>query len=332
MSAHPAWWTNASAPEGNGGARGSAAAVGPLPLSLAPPGRQPFPAPVPVPGPAAPRGEGAPRTADAWDEWNAPWSADDTAGAWETEREPGEADAVGFVTFPLADAPDAPATARALTRTTLRDWGQEALVDDASVIVSELVTNALRYGLPADGPRTPFVPHPPASPAEPILLSLVHYGDSVLCAVFDPSRDVPVVREPDYLTESGRGLHVLEALSRNWGWTTPDRHGKAVWALLPAEEEAIPAERPTGGSPAPAERLTGAEADGAGAAAGTGTATGSDVPGSDAASEPLTRLLLLLELLSGPSWLRALGSAERADGPEDARNAPATERRRGDAQ
>ncbi|SOD67346.1 hypothetical protein SAMN06297387_13021 [Streptomyces zhaozhouensis] len=182
------------------------------------------------------------------------------------------ADVAGFATFPLAGEPGAPRSARALTRATLTDWGLGELVGDTTVVVSELVTNALRYGLPAGTRPSPL---PPASEEQPLLLSLVHCERSVLCAVFDPGQDVPLVRSPSPCQESGRGLHVLEGLARNWGWTTPDRHGKAVWALLAAEEPV-------------------------------------DETSTTPQWEPLSRLLLLLELLSGPSWLKALGSTSGA--------------------
>ena len=186
----------------------------------------------------------------------------------------GTADAAGFATFPLAGSAETPCTARNMARSTLLGWGLGHLTDDATVIVSELVTNALRYGLPtASRPR----PLPPATAEQPILLTLLHCGGSVLCAVFDPGHEVPLVKEPDYLEETGRGLHILESLAESWGWTTPDRHGKAVWALLVA-----PGSRPPAHGPGPGQE------------------------------EPLTRLLLLLELLNGPSWLKALGASAAA--------------------
>src|SRR5258706_371733 len=39
-------------------------------------------------------------------------------------------------------------------------------------------------------------------------------------------------KDPDYLAESGRGLHVIEALSDRWGFTVPAESGKVVWALF----------------------------------------------------------------------------------------------------
>ncbi|UED87622.1 ATP-binding protein [Streptomyces profundus] len=190
-------------------------------------------------------------------------------------RRAATAEVAGFATFPLAGEPGAPSSARSHTRATLAEWGLDELTDDTSVVVSELVTNALRYGLPRDAAPRPL---PPASAEQPLLLSLVHCESSVLCAVFDPGHEVPSVKEPSVCQESGRGLHVLEALSRSWGWTTPDRHGKAVWALLAA-----------GGA--------------------------SESASTDPQWEPLSRLLLLLELLSGPSWLKALGATSRSLSP-----------------
>jgi hypothetical protein len=54
----------------------------------------------------------------------------------------------------------------------------------------------------------------------------------VLCAVADPSPRPPEPKHPDYLAETGRGLHVISALSDRWGWTVPAETGKVVWALF----------------------------------------------------------------------------------------------------
>jgi hypothetical protein len=50
--------------------------------------------------------------------------------------------------------------------------------------------------------------------------------------VADPSPRPPQPKEPDYLAESGRGLHVIDALSDRWGSTVPTDAGKVVWALF----------------------------------------------------------------------------------------------------
>ena len=54
----------------------------------------------------------------------------------------------------------------------------------------------------------------------------------MLCAVSDAGTTAPVVKVPDHLAESGRGLHIVDQLSDAWGWTPPDRSGKTVWATV----------------------------------------------------------------------------------------------------
>jgi anti-sigma regulatory factor (Ser/Thr protein kinase) len=120
-------------------------------------------------------------------------------------------------------------TAREFTSQILRGWGLLVLAEDAMVIVSELVTNAVRHG-----GRSAAVP-------DPVELILWRQSGQVVCAVTDPGADPPVLTHPDPLAEAGRGLHVVEALSATWGWTRLSGRRKAVWAALPlpaAEAEA----------------------------------------------------------------------------------------------
>lgn len=122
--------------------------------------------------------------------------------------------------------PGAVKAARDFTGATLRRWGMADLDGDVGVVVSELLTNALRHALP----------RPAGQPAcSPIRVGLLHPGPCVLCAVADPSHEVPVVKEPDHLAETGRGLHVIASLSDRWGWTAPSRTGKVVWAMFSAQ-------------------------------------------------------------------------------------------------
>ena len=129
--------------------------------------------------------------------------------------------------------------ARDFTLATLRRWGLAPLGDDMSVVVSELLTNALRYGRhdcePGTGRR---------AGGWPIRLGLLCRGECVLCAVADPSPEPPVMREPDYLAETGRGLHVVASLSESWGCTVPRQDGKVVWALFLPEWRLDPAATP----------------------------------------------------------------------------------------
>lgn len=114
---------------------------------------------------------------------------------------------------------------------TMRRWGVTDRTDDVAVVVSELLTNALRHGIPQAGA-------PGGTPGGadrrrwPVRLGLVQPGQFVLCAVADPSTRPPEPKDPDYLAESGRGLHVISALSDRWGFTVPTEAGKVVWALF----------------------------------------------------------------------------------------------------
>ena len=94
---------------------------------------------------------------------------------------------------------------------------------DIAIVVSELVTNALRHARPGPGDTRP---------RQPIRLGLLQPGPCVLCAVADPSEAAPAPRPPGSLAETGRGLHIICALSDQWDCTTPSETGKVVWALF----------------------------------------------------------------------------------------------------
>jgi anti-sigma regulatory factor (Ser/Thr protein kinase) len=113
--------------------------------------------------------------------------------------------------------------AREFTSTALKTWGLEHLIDDTGVVVSELVTNAVRHG-------TRGLVH--ARPALGIRVILCQTERSVLCAVTDPSDQGPRLREPDYEAEGGRGLQVVQGISEMWGWAPLETRGKAVWAAF----------------------------------------------------------------------------------------------------
>jgi hypothetical protein len=116
--------------------------------------------------------------------------------------------------------------ARDFTAATLYQWGAGGRTDDIAIVVSELLTNALRHGLP----RLPELADVPSR--NPIRFGLRQTGPWVLCAVADPSRAVPVTRVPSSFAEAGRGLQIIRALSDTWGYTTPDDAGKVVWATF----------------------------------------------------------------------------------------------------
>jgi len=121
------------------------------------------------------------------------------------------------------------ATARAFTMRTMQKWGADSRGDDAAAVVTELMTNALRHALaqlPADGQGTS---------AWPIRLGLADPGPYVICAVADPSIELPAPRRPEWQDEAGRGLLVVGSLSEQWGCcTAPGGQGKVVWAAFAA--------------------------------------------------------------------------------------------------
>ena len=151
----------------------------------------------------------------AMESGNCPLAADVASSGWT--RNPRLA-----TRTPGADAGSVSA-ARHFTIATLRQWGLAGRCEDVALVVSELLTNALRHAMPGPGEVQPRVP---------IRLGLLQPGPCVLCAVADPSDRAPVPAEPDDLAETGRGLHVVAALSDNWGYTPPGDTGKVVWAMF----------------------------------------------------------------------------------------------------
>ncbi|MFP8962494.1 ATP-binding protein [Streptomyces nanhaiensis] len=166
-------------------------------------------------------------------------------------------------------------TAREFTRNVLLRWRLAGSFDTVALVVSELVTNALRHGVPGAVPGETLDP--------PVRLHLMHWSGRLVCAVRDPSGKAPVAKRPgggfdaelggigcdfgddlggigdiggigdefagalfDDTAESGRGLFLVESFSDDWGWqpmagTMP---GKVVWALFRLNPE-----RGTGVSP-----------------------------------------------------------------------------------
>ncbi|WP_345661060.1 ATP-binding protein [Streptomyces venetus] len=118
--------------------------------------------------------------------------------------------------------------ARQFTRGTLDQWDMGDSFDDVCLVVSELVTNALRHGLPGSTPGVNG--HEP-----PVRLHLMRWTERLVCAVRDPSHDSPVARETDdFSSESGRGLFLVDSFSDSWGWhpLAGALSGKVVWALF----------------------------------------------------------------------------------------------------
>jgi anti-sigma regulatory factor (Ser/Thr protein kinase) len=106
--------------------------------------------------------------------------------------------------------------ARQVTREVLGAWRLGRLEDAAQLIVSELVSNAVRHARP----------HGPA-----VGLRLCVTGGALRIEVHDGDPRPPRLRAAAPLAESGRGLLILDALTSAWGAAAAGR-GKAVWAEL----------------------------------------------------------------------------------------------------
>ncbi|MFC0597740.1 ATP-binding SpoIIE family protein phosphatase [Streptomyces palmae] len=119
------------------------------------------------------------------------------------------------VWWALTADPAVVAQARELVSTQLTEWGLEALVFTTELVVSELVTNAIRY---AGGP---------------VQLRLIR-TDVLTCEVSDPSSSQPRMRRARVTEEGGRGLYLVAQLSTRWG-SRYTRAGKTIWA-----EQALP--------------------------------------------------------------------------------------------
>ena len=158
-------------------------------------------------------------------------------------------------TCELTARPESAGIARDFTRMTLREWRMARLSDVAELVVSELVTNALRHGLLS----ARWMPG-----EHPIRLRLLRQDPYLMCMVTDPDTAGPVRIDAHSGAESGRGLQVVESCSVRWGWQPLDaralggldadggvgraeggvgraegglgRAGKVVWALLQAPE------------------------------------------------------------------------------------------------
>ncbi|MFG2268377.1 SpoIIE family protein phosphatase [Streptomyces chartreusis] len=115
-------------------------------------------------------------------------------------------------TWELEADPAVVARARSDVSRKLTDWGLEELAFVAELVVSELVTNAIRYGRP------------------PIRLRLIH-DRSLLCEVSDAGSTTPHLRRARVFDEGGRGLLLVAQLAGQWG-TRHARRGKTVWAEL----------------------------------------------------------------------------------------------------
>jgi hypothetical protein len=129
----------------------------------------------------------------------------------------------------LRALPGSARTARLHTKTILRRWCLGGLADTAELVVSEIITNAVRAS-------TSIADQPPetgqAPGAQLLRFWLTSDQRSVLIQVWDSDHHHPVRKDVGPDAEAGRGLLLIESLSAQWGWYTRDgQGGKVVWAV-----------------------------------------------------------------------------------------------------
>jgi anti-sigma regulatory factor (Ser/Thr protein kinase) len=113
----------------------------------------------------------------------------------------------------LPVSPEAPARARAFLRSSTCVAHHSSVVDDAVLMVSELVTNSVLHGGP------------------PVVVAVDCDGETLQVRVRDGSSTMPARRHAGQADESGRGLELVASLSASWG-VDPVPDGKNVWFVL----------------------------------------------------------------------------------------------------
>ncbi len=137
-----------------------------------------------------------------------PESADDDAALLVAR--PRALDGADIAHWEVPASPSAVAAARDQASEKLSAWGLDDRLFATELIVSELVTNAIRHG------------------RAPIRLRLIK-DRSLICEVADGSDTAPHLRRARSFDEGGRGLFLVAQLSSRWG----SRHtgeGKIIWA------------------------------------------------------------------------------------------------------
>ncbi|MFG3017459.1 SpoIIE family protein phosphatase [Streptomyces sp. NPDC048254] len=123
-------------------------------------------------------------------------------------------------TWEVPADPEHVARARTLTSGQLGAWQLDDLSYTTELVVSELVTNAIRYG------------------GSPIQLRLIRDTTMLICEVSDGSSTAPHLRRARVFDEGGRGLLLVAQLTQRWG-TRQTSVGKTIWC-----EQALPTAEP----------------------------------------------------------------------------------------
>ncbi|MFG2991841.1 ATP-binding protein [Streptomyces sp. NPDC048257] len=126
--------------------------------------------------------------------------------------------------WPVARESASVGHARRVVTAQLSSWGLHAVADTTRLLVSELVTNALRH---AHGP---------------IRVNVCVHGAVLRCEVEDASPIGPVPRTAGIDAESGRGIELVGALAQDWG-SDRTTTGKSTWfeLAIPGHDQSYPA-------------------------------------------------------------------------------------------
>jgi anti-sigma regulatory factor (Ser/Thr protein kinase) len=149
--------------------------------------------------------------------------------AWLSHRH-GQPRPVDAGAFALVTLPTSPFWARRYTRLFLDSCrGISAdTAETAELLVSELVTNAVRFV--GDPVRT--LRYSERANASLIRLSLRYFPQYLLIEVYDADSNPPIRSPADEHAENGRGLMLVDALSKEWSYFVPPGGGKVVYCVL----------------------------------------------------------------------------------------------------
>ena len=151
------------------------------------------------------------------------------------------------ISFTFAALPCSARKARVVTTRVLTAWQLFELVAPAELLVSELITNAVKHAgglveLPTNIDQSAadlgIPPHdfPPEFHTQvrntPLVLLSLSLFDGLRVEVWDKSSAPPVRRVSGHEDVSGRGLELVEALSKEWGWDLCRTGGKIVWCAI----------------------------------------------------------------------------------------------------
>lgn len=136
--------------------------------------------------------------------------------------------AQGMTFLTLVATPTAVSCSRQLVHLTLNRWGLTALIEDAELVISELVTNSVEAtGLTDAKPGWADL-----SDLATIEVRVLLYPTGIIIEVWDRDPAAPAQRDAAPDEEGGRGLAIVTALCKRWHSFPSNRGGKVVWAEL----------------------------------------------------------------------------------------------------